>query len=211
MAATMDFVEMGSSLRGRSTTQRAKPPVQLLTAGGGIRIGVNTGACEPATRSGADPASAAQPARALFVFVEPPLLSGVDRDGLDHLRVATISVLAVDVALVIHLAAVGLDAGAAEDDARRTRALVSAALLTNAVGAFGVVRCASVGIWLFSTAVTLQTFLLLERVLSSSQVVHHALHVLAAILASTLRQWLAHSFFRISSPSLLATPQLQGR
>lgn len=199
----MVFVDTPASLGMKSAA-----PVQLISAEG-LRIGINADASPEADArdQGAGAAAAARHVRhnqGFFVFVEPPLLSGTDRGFFDHLRLTGLAVVAVDTALVAYLASTGLDGEPYAGAARHTQTLASVALATNAVGCLGFAGSSSVGLWLYATGIALQTFAFLEHVLSSSQVLHHALHLVGFVLALSARQWTAYTFFQIASPTNLA-------
>lgn len=205
----MVFVETPVSLRGEG---RSLAPVQLVTSEG-LRIGLKASSPQPAESeqdAAGETAAPTQGRRTFFVFVEPPLFSGTDGEGFDHLRLTCITVIALDTVLIVFLASAGLGTDVEPSAAQHVSAIVGIGLATNAVGAFAVARSSSVTLWLFATAIVLQVFLFFERVLSSSQVLHHGLQLLAFFLALTVRQWTAWTFFQIAPPQQLARAQGTG-
>jgi len=82
-----------------------------------------------------------------------------------------------------------------------TQLLVGTAFAVNAIGAIGVFMSASAGVSLYIGLVAVVTFLGFEHVSSSLQMMHHALHLVTACLAVTVRLWSGQTFLHVLRPT----------
>mmetsp|Transcript_6162 Transcript_6162/g.18400 ORF Transcript_6162/g.18400 Transcript_6162/m.18400 type:complete len:216 (+) Transcript_6162:3-650(+) len=192
------FEAAGFPTRGEQS--RLNAPLQLVSAdGASMKIGMR--AHVPTVDSGSErPGENAGP-RTFLVFVDPPTArESTDRQGYDHYRLSFYTILAADTVLLAIIASEpGVAMGAPSSGS--TQLLVGTAFAVNAIGAIGVFMSASAGVSLYIGLVAVVTFLGFEHVSSSLQMMHHALHLVTACLAVTVRLWSGQTFLHVLRPT----------
>lgn len=231
-----------SSYAARGEHTRNQAPVQLFSADGKLmRLGVKASCAELRPAARAAPEQTVP--RTFLVFVEPPLRwNSPDHQGFNQHRFTFLTMLTLDTMLLLYLTA-GLRAppacrpaarhakcshalcaliprpcaewlslGVLESEGPLTVLVTS--FLINVLGAVSVLWSQGALMSLFIACVAMHSFLGMDRVICSTQIVHYGLYCVLALLATSCRLWTSHTFFQIARPhgiAAAASPQGQGQ